>query len=104
MKTTRRRSTLRRRRNGARPPEPSAPPATEPVELTPGMARGIEATLTWLAAHDVTPYRFGLDNGIDPTAFAKLLRGKRKKVSLEVAERVERGTGGDVPLETWRAG
>lgn len=67
------------------------------------LARGVEATKAWLAERKMPPYRFALDHGIDPTAFAKLLRGERKRISLEHASVIEKGTGGAVPLEIWRA-
>lgn len=66
------------------------------------LARGVAATKAWLAEHKTTPYRFALDHGIDPTAFAKLLRGERKIISLEHASVIEKGTGGAVPLGIWR--
>lgn len=73
------------------------------LELPPAtaMERGIKATRAWLEAHKITPYRFALDNGIDTGVIHRLLAGKVKRMSLDLAMRVERGTKGDVPAKTW---
>ena len=100
MKLTRRRqaSHTRRRRENSAPAVAPAPEATGPL------ARGIEATRAWLTKHDTTPYRFALDYDIDPTAFAKLLRGKRKRISIDHGLKIQTGTMGAVPLAIWGVG
>ncbi len=69
-----------------------------------GMERGIKATLAWLAEHKVKPYRFAFDNGIDQRGFLRLLAGRRKRISVEVASKIAHGTRGEVPVEIWGAG
>jgi hypothetical protein len=56
----------------------------------------------WLREHDVTPYRFALDNGIDPSVIRKNLLHHRG-VSLETALKIERGTAGEVPAKLFSA-
>jgi len=56
---------------------------------------GVEATLKWLNEHGIKPYRFALDNGIDPRSFSRLLK-KQTGISLENAMKIERGTKGEV--------
>lgn len=62
---------------------------------------GVAATLAWLKKHDVAPYRFAFDNGIDQSAFRRLLAGERKSVSVTLALKIEKGTGGEVPVAAW---
>lgn len=68
-----------------------------------GMEQGIKATLAWLAENGVKPYRFAFVNGIDQTSFRKLLAGKRKRISVEMALKIQTGTKGAVALEIWGA-
>lgn len=68
-----------------------------------GMAQGIKATTSWLKENKVAPYRFAFDNGIDPSSFQKLLAGKRKRISVEMALKIQTGTRGSVALEIWGA-
>ena len=50
----------------------------------------------WLKDNGTTPYRFALDNGIDPSAIRKIILHHRN-VSPETALKIERGTRGEVP-------
>lgn len=59
---------------------------------------GIEATRKWLEANGVKPYRFALNNGIDPKILSRLLNNQGG-VSLETAVKIERGTNGEVKAE-----
>lgn len=59
---------------------------------------GIVELRAWLKKKEVSPYRFALNNGLDPSDFGKFLKkGFDARVSVEVAFKIERGTGGDVP-------
>lgn len=52
----------------------------------------------WLKEHGTTPYRFALDNGIDPSVIRKSML-HRRGFSPETALKIERGTGGEVPAK-----
>lgn len=64
-------------------------------EITQTEVPGIEATRKWLEDNGIKPYRFALDNGIDPRSFARILK-KETGISLETAVKIERGTKGAV--------
>jgi len=59
---------------------------------------GIEATRRWLAENNVAPYRFAIDNDIDPAGFGRILK-RKNGVSLETAVKIERGTKGAVTAD-----
>lgn len=58
----------------------------------------VEVLERWLEAHGTTPYRFALDNGIDPSVIRKSIL-HRRGFSRETALRIERGTNGEVPAK-----
>jgi plasmid maintenance system antidote protein VapI len=63
---------------------------------------GVEATLRWLDEHGIKPYRFALDNGIDPRSFARILK-KETGIALETAVKIERGTKGAIKADMFVA-
>lgn len=67
------------------------------------LAEAVTALERWLEAHDTTPYRFALDNGIDPSVIRKSILHHRR-VSPETAQRIERGTRGEVPARLFSKG
>jgi hypothetical protein len=55
----------------------------------------------WLADHDVSARRFGIDNRIAGDELSKIMRGLYKTVSVDFAVKVEDATGGAVPVRSW---
>lgn len=62
---------------------------------------GIEATTKWLADHKTTANRFAILHGIDPSALSRVLRGTQQRMSVDMANKIERATKGDVPYHLW---
>lgn len=63
---------------------------------------GIEAIRVWLTARGISANRLAIQNGIDPSLLSKLMRGEIKRMSMDMASKIERATDGDVPLTVWR--
>jgi hypothetical protein len=55
----------------------------------------------WLAERRITPHRFAVDNGLDPSEFSKVLKGVRRAVGVPFAVAVEDATQGIVPVRSW---
>jgi hypothetical protein len=62
---------------------------------------GIEALRHWLDDHRTNANRFAIQNGIDPSVLGKLLRGTTRRMSVDLANKVERATSRGVPYEVW---
>lgn len=63
--------------------------------------RGIEAFRTWLEAHNTNANRFAIQNGIDPSLLGKFMRGMTQRMSADLANKIDRGTRGEVPFAIW---
>jgi hypothetical protein len=55
----------------------------------------------WLAERRITPHRFAVENGLDPSEFSKVLKGVRRSVGVPFAVAVEDATRGDVSVRAW---
>jgi len=64
-------------------------------EVVPGIA----ALRCWLDDKKISKHRFALDIGQDPSEFGKLLKKDAARVSVELAFKIERATGGAVRAE-----
>lgn len=62
---------------------------------------GVKVLNEWLAAHEITGRKFALKIGYDPDEFVKLVQGKRKWVSVELAAKIEDATDGVVHMRLW---
>lgn len=62
--------------------------------------KGVEALKTWCATKGVTPSKFAISIGRDPSVLRRVLQGKRAP-SLELAFAIQNGTGGEVPITVW---
>jgi hypothetical protein len=62
---------------------------------------GRDALAGWIATHGVSVTRFGLDAGIDPAHLRHILKGRRRRLSVDVAIAIEDATGGDVGARLW---
>ncbi len=62
-------------------------------------APNVEPLKKWLADRGVSYHHFALSNGMDPSGLAKLLNGKRKRLSADFAMKIEQGTAGEVKAE-----
>jgi plasmid maintenance system antidote protein VapI len=70
---------------------------------------GVVALRQWLEDEGLSAYKFARKNDLDPNDLRRLLQKGNARVSVEVAFKIERGTGGAVkaemfvPVETDRA-
>lgn len=55
----------------------------------------------YLQSRGISLYAFCRDNRLDRIALSRLLKGERKRVSVDIALRVQRATGGAVPVASW---
>lgn len=65
------------------------------------LQRGIEALNAWLTPRKLSINRFAIQNGIDPSLLSKCMRGATRRISMDLAHKIERATGGAVPLTVW---
>lgn len=63
--------------------------------------RGIETLRAWFEAHKTNANRFAIQNGIDPSVLGKLMRGVTQRMSMDLANKIDRGTRGEVPYGIW---
>jgi len=70
----------------------------ENEEIVQAEVPGFEALGKWLEENGIKPYRFAIDNGIDPAGFSRILK-RQTGVSLETAVKIERGTKGVVKAD-----
>lgn len=49
----------------------------------------------------ITANAWAIQHGIDPSEFSKILRGKRKRISVEFAALIEDATNGEVTMRMW---
>lgn len=63
--------------------------------------RGIAALNAWLELHKLSVNRFAIQNGIDPSLLGKVMRGAVKRMSVDLANKIDRGTRGEVPVSVW---
>jgi hypothetical protein len=68
------------------------------------LTRGAIALAEWCARKKISPYQFAMDNELDRLSVKRLLDGRRgRRVSVDLATGIERGTGGDVRAEWFRS-
>lgn len=66
---------------------------------------GIVELRAWLKKKEISPYRFALNNGLDPSDFSKFLKkGFDARVSVEIAFKIERATDGEVKASSFVPG
>ena len=61
----------------------------------------VAALATWLKENDVAPARFAKDNAMDPTDFYRLLDGKKDRISVTQAWKIQKGTRGEIKMQMW---
>ena len=55
----------------------------------------------WLARRGLSANQFARENKIDQSEFHKILTGKRHRVGVEFAAKIEDGTGGEICMRLW---
>lgn len=65
------------------------------------MTKGIKALQRYLIREHTTPHGFSLANGFNPSEIAKLLRGEKSRVTVDMAVAIEDATDGEVGHRLW---
>jgi len=63
--------------------------------------RGAALLRRYLTRRDLSLYAFCQLHALDRIAMARLIKGERKRVSVDVAHAIERATEGAVPMAAW---
>lgn len=71
------------------------------IEATHPLHKGISDLQKWLDTNKLSANRFAIQSGIDPSILGKLMRGKMRRVSVELAYLIEKGTSGAVKYTAW---
>jgi len=63
--------------------------------------RAVEALGAWLKENEVVPFRFAVKHGLEPSDFYKLLDGKKDRISVTQAWKIQQGTRGEIKMAMW---
>ena len=64
------------------------------MEARTALKKHIEST-------GLTPNRWSIEHGLDPSEISKILRGEKRSMRVALAVRIEVATGGLVKCEMW---
>jgi len=62
---------------------------------------GVLVLNQWLKDRGLSPTGFAKRHGMDDREVRKLVKGERRRISVEFASEIERATDGGVPMHLW---
>lgn len=65
--------------------------------------RGGRALRAWLNANKLNIPNFALKNNLQRVTVQRVISGDRRRVTVDLAMRIQRATNGDVPVDVWES-